>query len=310
METVVTLTLNPAVDLNTTVDAMLPEHKLRCRDSQYDPGGGGLNVARVVQALGGEAIAAWTRGGPTGEMLHALLDAEKLRHAPLSIAQPTRESVTVTEASTNAQYRFVLEGPTLSAAEAERMERYVAELAPTPDYLVLSGSLPPGLPDDFYVRLARRAGGRTRVIVDTSGAALGALKGSRVFLIKPNLRELSLLVKRELETLAEVVQAARSLVYEGTSEAVFVSMGGRGALLVTRDRHDAIMAPPVKPASRVGAGDSSVGGMVAALTRGMDLSQAARFGVAAGSACVMTPGTRLCTRADTERLFRSMGDPS
>jgi 6-phosphofructokinase 2 len=306
MDSIVTLTLNPAIDLTTTVDALRPEHKLRCRDTRHDPGGGGINVARVVRELGGSAVAAWTRGGATGAQLATLLDRENLPHVPLPIGQAVRESITVLEAHTNAQYRFVLEGPELSTSEADAVVRFVEQLQPAPAYLVLSGSLPLGLRTDFYARLAEAAHVDTRVVVDTSGAALASLQGQRVFMIKPNLNELSLLLKREIETDAAITDGALALINKGFAEVVLVSMGARGARLVSADHDEQIIAPPVRPASRVGAGDSTVGGMITALARGDDLVTAARYGVAAGTAAVLTAGTELCKRADVERLFQEM----
>ena len=306
MDKILTLTVNPAVDLTMTVDQVLPEHKLRAHDLQQDPGGGGLNVARVVRELGGRATAAWARGGTTGLLLEALLDREEIDHVPLPIAEPVRHDITVVEASTNAQYRFVLEGPRVAEAEAEAIARFTSAYEPAPRYLVLSGSLPPGVRDDYYAQLAAGVRSGTRVVVDTSGPALAASRGQAVFLLKPNLRELSSLVRRDLETDAEILDAARALLEEMPAEVVLVSMGSRGALVVTRDAHELIVAPPVKPVSRVGAGDSTVGGIVTALARGDDLFDAARYGVAAGSAAVMAPGTQLCKREDVERLYRAI----
>lgn len=307
METVLTITLNPAIDVTTHVDVVHPDRKLRCRDSSRDPGGGGLNVARVIKELGGQVTAAWANGGETGKLLEELLAREALAHRPLPITEPIRENVTVMEAQSGAQYRFVLEGPRFSPREAELMLAFVQDYEPKPGFLVLSGSLPPGLPAAFYAELAERADKkRTRVVVDTSGDALSALRGKGVFMIKPNLGELSQLVGKELESERAIAEAARGLIRDGMAEVLLVSMGARGACVVSADEHLRIHAPPVRPVSRVGAGDSTVGGMVYGLSQGWDLGRAARYGVAAGSATVLSPGTRLCTRADTERLFAEL----
>src|ERR1700741_2494324 len=130
MSRIVTLTLNPSVDLATSVDVVQAEHKLRCRDTSYDPGGGGINVARVVHELGGAVVAAWTCGGAMGDLLKTLLDRCDLQHAPIPIAEPVRQDVTVLESRTNAQYRFVLEGPVLSSAEASSIMRFVEDYRP------------------------------------------------------------------------------------------------------------------------------------------------------------------------------------
>jgi len=303
MEHITTLTMNPAVDVTTSVVDVVADRKLRCSAALRDPGGGGINVARVVNLLGGRALALWTRGGPTGAVLADLLVREAVEHRELAIRGDVRESFTVMEERTGSQFRFVLPGPTLHADECERIAACVQAMRPAPSYLVLSGSLPPGVPEDFYAQLARRAPPGTRVVVDTSGEALRALRGAGVFLLKPNLRELRELSGEELESDRSIGRAAQKLIDERTTEAVLVSMGARGARIISRDHDVHLAAPPVVPVSRVGAGDSTVGGLLYALSSGRDLVSAARFGVAAGAAAVLTPGTALCTRADTERLF-------
>lgn len=303
MHAVVTLTLNPAVDVTTSVPDVVADRKLRCHDVRRDPGGGGINVARVVAELGGKVVTAWTRGGPTGTLLAELLARAGIESRELPIEDDTRENITVMEEGSGSQYRFVLPGPLLSATECERIEMFVASLSPVPPYLVLSGSLPRGTPSDFYARLTRRAPPETRVIVDTSGEALRALRGAEAFLLKPNLRELSELSGESLESERAIVRAARKLIGEGTAQAVLVSMGARGARIISSELDEPLRVPPVKPVSRVGAGDSTVGGLVYALSRGHELADAARYGVAAGTAAVLTPGTELCTKADTERIF-------
>lgn len=306
MAQVLTLTLNPAVDVTTTIDGIVADRKLRCRDVRRDPGGGGINVARVVARLGGDVVAAWTRGEPTGTLLEHLLARENIAAHEIAISEDTRESMTVMESTSGSQYRFVLPGPTLRADECERIAKYVETLSPAPAYLVLSGSLPPGVPAAFYRRLTGLAPRGTRVVVDTSGAALRELRGAGAFLLKPNLRELSELSGESLDSEQAIVRAARKLIENDTAQAVLVSMGGRGARIISASDDTYLRAPPVKPVSRVGAGDSTVGGLVYALTQGRDLVDAARFGVAAGSAAVMSSGTELCKREDTERLYAEM----
>lgn len=303
MEPVLTLTANPAVDVTTSVDHVAVDRKLRCSSARRDPGGGGINVARVIQKLGGRAVAAFTQGGSTGALLATLLERDGVSHHALAIAQDTRESFTVTEEQSGGQYRFVLPGPTLSQGECERLLAFVEALAPAPPYLVLSGSLPEGVSASLYATLAAKAPPATRVIIDTSGEALKALRGAGVFLVKPNLRELAELSGESLDSDSAIVHAARKLIEQGMTEVVLVSMGARGARLVSADLDQHLVVPPVKPVSRVGAGDSTVGGLVYALSCGRDLASAAAYGVAAGTAAVLTEGTELCTRADTERLF-------
>lgn len=307
MAGIVTLTLNPTVDLAVSTDRVRPEDKLRCSMPQRDPGGGGVNVARAASRLGADVLAVLPAGGAAGDQLERLLDAEELRTELIPIGGETRESWTVDERETDDQYRFVLPGPSLSDDEVRRCLAAVAEHAET--IVVGSGSLPPDVAEDTWARLVRScAAAGHRTIVDTSGPPLRAAVQAGVWLIKPNLRELSQLVDRDLEDDSDIRAAAEEVLGDGT-EAVVVSMGAGGAMLVTADGADHVRSPTVPIRSRVGAGDSTVAGIARSLLRGDDLPTAVRWGVAAGAAAVMTEGSELCRPDDTERLFSELTGP-
>lgn len=304
MAAIVTLTLNPAVDKNTAVPHVRPEKKLRCEMPEFHPGGGGLNVARAIAKLGGSALALWTCGGHSGRLLADLLDEEQIEHQPLPVAEATRENLIAYERQSGQQFRFGMPGARLSEQEMQQCLDSVAALDPAPEFLVLSGSLPPGVPTSFYAQVAHAAPSSARVILDTSGPALleGAEQG--LFLIKPNLAELESFAGREIKDEGDVAVLSRQLIDAGRTQAVFTSLGSAGAVLVTADTCLRVHAPTVHIRSKVGAGDSMVAGIVLALQRGESLTSAARFGVAAGTAAVMTEGTELCRREDTERLYQ------
>lgn len=306
---IVTLTMNPALDKSTRTHHVTPEDKLRCDPIQVEPGGGGINVSRAIQKLGGDSELFYVAGGLNGQALTTLLQREKLNAIQIEIAGQTRESFTVLEETTTRQYRFNMPGPTLSEDECASVVERIAQRTSPPTYLIASGSLPPGVPTDFYAQLVERvAGWPTYVIVDTSGPALRALIDARVpiFLIKPNLAELVALVGRPLEDDFAIVEAARELLAVAPLEIIVVSLGAAGVLLVTADHAGFIRAPTVPIVSKIGAGDSTVGGIALALQRGLPLTDAVCFGVAAGAATVMTPGTELCRREDAERLYAHM----
>ena len=307
MKSILTLTVNPAIDVAAAVPKVFPDHKLRCGVARRDAGGGGLNVSRAIRLLGGKSLACYFAGGPSGEMLEALLEAEMLLHRRLPIKGWTRENFTATEEATGSQYRFVLRGPELSKQEWQHGLDLLASIEPAPDFAIASGSLAAGLPDDFYARFARAMEERgARVIIDTSGQPLVEAVRAGVFLIKPSLREMRALTSKALTTEAEQDAAAMELIESGRCEAVLVSLGADGALLASRDGCERIASPDVEVQSRVGAGDSMVAGITLALARGESLREAARFGVAVGAAAVMSPGTELCGRGDAERLYREM----
>lgn len=306
MTRLITMTLNPAVDKSCHVDQVVPERKLRCRDVRYDPGGGGLNVARAVKELGGEVVAYWMGGGPTANLLSDLLDEIGLNHERLPIQALTRENLIAYEESSGQQFRFGMPGAVPTATEIESVLYQFQAIDPPPDYCVLSGSLPPGVDEDLYAQISRSLPSSCRVILDTSGRSLQRGLESPVFLIKPNIGELGELSDEPIESDEQIHEVAGKLIAEGKTQVVVTSLGSGGVALTTSDLREHIRAPTVKIRSKVGAGDSTVAGIVLGLSQGKDLSDAVRFGVAAGSAAVMTDGTELCHRKDTEQLFRQM----
>lgn len=306
---IVTLTMNPALDIATTADVVRPTDKIRCVGTRYDPGGGGINVARVAHALGASVSAVFPSGGHTGELVTKLLNADGVPFDRVDIADSTRESFTVNERSTGQQYRFVLPGPQLNFAEQTRCLDRLRQAAVSAEFVVASGSLPPGVPAHFYQRIAdmcREIG--ALLILDTSGGGLTHIR-SGVFVLKPSLRELRECLGRELDTEADQVDAARELIDRGVTQAVVVSLGADGALLVTRHRSQRFSAVHVRSESGVGAGDAMVAGITVGLGRAWPLDKSVRFGIAAGTAMLLTPGTAACTRADTERLFEMVAEP-
>jgi len=303
---IVTLTLNPALDIATDVERIVAGPKLRCGAVRREAGGGGVNVARAITALGGDALALHASGGATGTLVDDYLTERGTPHRRLPIGGTTRENLAVLERSSGERFRFVLPGPTLTEAEWRRCLDEAVAAAEGP-YLVASGSLPPGVPDDFHVRLARAlepAG--TRLLVDTSGPPLRAAAEGGVHLIKPNFREFDELEGGPLTDAAREDLAER-IVRRGGAEIVIVTLGPAGALLVTAGERVRIAAPVVEhPDSPVGAGDSFMAGLALALTQGRPVVEACRRGVAAAAAAMLTPGTEPCRRADMERMLSAM----
>lgn len=304
---ILTLTMNPALDVSTSTDKVTDTHKLRCAAAHYHPGGGGINVARVLQRLGSHCLALYPAGGMNGQRLRLLLDQEQVRSQCTAIAGETRESFHVHETASGRDFRFVLPGPAVNPTEWQACLDVVSALAPPPLWLVASGSLPPGVPTDFYAQLTRLA--RThgcRVVLDTSGPALAAALVEGVYLIKPSLRELRELTGLPLETDTQRLAAARTILGAGQAQIVALSLGEEGALLVTADQALRASAVPVKVVSTIGAGDSFVGGLLWALARGDDLEQAFPYAMASAAAALLTAGTALCQAADVERLCKEV----
>ncbi len=306
---IVTLTMNPALDITTNVDVVRPTQKLRCSAARYDPGGGGINVARIARVLGGSVFAVFPAGGSHGGLVTRLLDEAAVAFAAIPIAGATRESFTVNQTSTGEQYRFVLPGPELTAREQERCLRELRVAARSAEFVVASGSLPPGVPADFYQRVADlclQLG--ARLILDTSGGGLRHVS-SGVFLLKASVRELRECVGRPLLTAAEQVAVAHELIDSGRAEVVLVSAGSQGALLATQQGSLRFSAIPMPGGSGVGAGDAMVAAITVALSRGWTLVKSVGLGIAAGAAMLSTPGTAACERAEVERLFELVAEP-
>ncbi len=303
MAKIITVTINPAVDVSTSVDRVEPVLKLRCRTERREPGGGGINVARVISRLGGDVLAVYAAGGVIGRLLSELVETEGVAAHAVEIAGVTRESFTVVDETTRDEFRFVLPGPELSESEWRGCLEQVEKIASSQGYIIASGSLAVGVPDDFYARLAHLARkADCRFIVDAAGSTLKAALEAGVYLAKPNLRELQDMLGESLAGRSSQVSACRRLVGQGRAEIVALSLGSSGALVVTKDR--AWFSEPlrVNVLSSVGAGDSFLGAMVWSLSSGRGVEEALRYAVAAGSAALLAPGTQLCDPADVVRM--------
>ena len=304
MVEIVTLTPNPAIDLATSVDRIVPSRKLRCSAQRRDPGGGGVNVARVIKRFGGDVEALLPVGGFTGQLLRRLITEEGVANRVIAAEGETREDFSVTERETGQQYRFVLPGVALHAPEWRGCLDALAATKPAPKFVVGSGSLPPAVPENFYAQaaaVARKLG--AKFILDTFGGPLVAAIEHGVYLVKPNLRELRDLAGTELISQQDCVDAARAYIGVDKVEVVALSLGHLGALLVTRDQALWAAALPIKPVSWVGAGDSFLGAMTFSLAKGDSLVDAFRLGVAAGSSALINEGTELCQPQDAYRLY-------
>ncbi|RKE77596.1 1-phosphofructokinase family hexose kinase [Rhizobium sp. AG855] len=304
MTKILCLALNPAIDISSDADAVRHTHKTRTHNQQQFPGGGGVNVARVIAALGGTCELAFLAGGDTGTLLEAMLQPLPIVERPFPIHDPVRVAFAVHEISTNLEYRFVPEGPLVT--EAELAPVIEAVCASDADYIVASGSLPRGAPDNTYVRLADAAKARgARFVLDTSGPALAsALSSARMYLVKPSLGEFEAFVGERLDH-DRVGPVAQDYVRRGIAEYIAVTLGGDGAILVSAETIIRLPAIQVPVNSATGAGDSFVAGIVWSLSEGHDIEDAFLFGQAAGAAAVMTPGTELCRREDVLRLYAS-----
>lgn len=303
MAKIVTLTLNPSIDGSAEAEKVQHTNKVRTSNERFDPGGGGINVARVVKELGGDVCALYLAGGATGDVLDDLIDQQGVARKRIPIKDDTRLSHVVYERESGKEYRFTPEGPNLSTEEISAC--LDALRAMDCDYLVASGSLPRGVEPDFYTRvadIAREKG--AHFVLDTSGDALkSALDHGGIHFVKPSHGEFRKLTGKDCHHADEISAAARRMIDDGKADMIAVTLGHEGAVLIDRDGAYEQTVPEVEVRSAVGAGDSFVAGMTYGLSKGLSHRDAFLMGMAAGSAAVMTPGTELCRRDDVENLY-------
>ena len=304
MSQIVTITFNPCIDKSAAVPELIPEKKLSCTEPRFEPGGGGINVARAIKKLGGEATAIYPSGGYTGNFFNDLLAKENVPAIIIEIENSLRENVIVMEESSNKQFRFGFPGAKLAEQEWQQCIDAIGKIN-NAEFLVASGSLPEGVPDDIFARLAAISKKKNlKLVVDTSKAALRHAANEGVFMLKPNLNELSSLLGKKELNIEDVAPAAKEIIEKRYCEVLLVSLGEKGAVLYTPDDQIKVSAPKVEKKSTVGAGDSMVAGFVLSLSQGKNFENALRYGVACGTAATMQPGTELCNKKNADALYQ------
>lgn len=306
---IVTLTPSPTIDLGWDVEELSSTGKSRATTRQVTAGGGGINVARVVALLGGSATAVHPAGGQLGQWLVDLLAEERFDTRAVDVGSQTRLAVVLTETSSDDRYHVVPESPRLEAAEVDALIDAVEAEVADGSCVVASGSPPEGAPDDFYARLAASVASRGgRLFLDTSGAALTEALREGVHLLKSNRREAASLTGIEIGDFDDARQANERLFGDGAAEVVVTTVGELGSLCTTEAGHVAVHSPPLPgPAiTDAGAGDAFMAGLVFGVSRGDEIVDACRLGVAAASATVITAETSPDDRDRIESLERAV----
>ncbi len=306
MHNILTITFGPCIDKSFSVKELIAEKKLRSSIPKIEPGGGGINVARVLRRLGANAIALYPSGGYTGRALDELIAKEQIPAVPVKTKNETRENIIVLETSTNKQFRFTMPATSLSEKEVVRILEHIERLKKL-EFIVVSGGLPPDISPLLFNRIHGIAGKKgAKLIVDTSGEMLKHAVDAGVYLIKPSISELAGLAGKECPSADEIAYEAKRIIRTKKCEIVVVSMGQAGAMLITGDKKISIIPPAVEIKSTVGAGDSMVAGIVFALSKGKNIETAVQYGVACGTATTLNSGTELCHVEDVERLFNQI----
>ena len=305
MPKIVTLTFNPVIDKTTSVNGLAPEKKLRCSDPGFGPGGGGINVTRALKNLGADSLAIYPEGGYSGKFLNHLMEQEGLHFKPVEVSKHTRENLIVFDKATGLQYRFGMPGSHIEEHECRALLDVVRNTEA--DFIVASGSLLTGMPPDIVAQVAQIAKEKgAKLILDTSGEALKKAVEVGVYLLKPNLGELSSLIGEEEVDHHSVDEIGKEIIRRGECEILVVSMGAKGAKLITKEEIIYVSSPAVRSVSTLGAGDSMVAGMVLALSRNNTLKEVLELGIACGTAATLTHGSELCLKEDVDKLCRMM----
>ncbi|MUU77089.1 1-phosphofructokinase family hexose kinase [Winogradskyella endarachnes] len=302
---IVTLTVNPALDKSAKIAQLLPEQKLKCNAIEFQAGGGGVNISRVLHTLGVKNNCVFTCGGDTGKKLKKLLEDEQLQITPVNVEAWTRENLAVVDAKTDLQYRFGMPGKGLSNTEIKTLKNTINKLVTEDSIFILSGSIPDDMSPSFYVELIEDLTAKNvKIIIDTSGKALKESLKKPVFLMKPNQGELAQLAGKDFLTKTEQEEFAKQLIKNKQAEYVVVSLGARGAFLASSNGIFYQNTPSVKVKSTIGAGDSMVAGLVYGIVQGFSSENILKWGVICGVATTMTGGTNLATQENMELVER------
>jgi 6-phosphofructokinase 2 len=300
---IATVTLNPSLDKTVTVEELVVDEANRWTSLRRDAGGKGINVSRVIHELGGETIAYGFIGGFDGETLKHLLRQQGVPFDLTSIKREIRSNFIITDLKTCRQTRIDAPGPHISKNELRKLIDKITRMKIKPDFLVLAGSVPPGVPADIYRQLIEKAKeSGIKTVLDSDNTWLKEGIKAKPNVIKPNVHEAEELRELKLKDERAIIEAVQALVSKGI-EVATISRGKDGLIVATKEKVLKLTSPQVEVRSTVGAGDSAIAGLVLKLSQGVGIEEASKWAAAAGTAATLTPGTELCSREDVERLF-------
>ena len=299
---IVTLTTNPAIDRTITVDRLAFEDRSYIISSGESAGGRGINASCVIRSFGGETLAVITCGGDSGNRLQRHLEHCGYPVVVVPIRNESRTNLTITDTH-GLTVNLNEAGPTVSKEELGCLEETIKSRLDGAGWLMLCGSIPPGVPPDFYARLisAARAQG-VKTLLDTDGEALRQGIKARPSVVTPNQQEAERLLNLPILTRAGAVAAAAKICEMG-AELVVLSLGSRGAVTTSRAATLEVIPPPVEAVCPIGAGDALAAAFVWAMVNHYSEPDALRWAVAAGTASARLPGIRFASLADTREIF-------
>ena len=303
---IITVTLNPAVDETIYIDQLKPYSVNKVSKSRLDPGGKGINVSKMVNQLGEKTLALGLCGGENGQYIRNALQKRGIPEALTITDVPTRKNTKIVESKSGLTTDMNVQGQAVGKEALNRfMKTYEAYLSEG-IIVVLSGSIPEGIPTTIYKDLCEIAQGYgCKVILDASGQGLKEGIKGQPFLVKPNIHELEELVGRKLGSEEEIIEAGRNLLV-GKTKHLVVSLGEHGALWITKDRVIRQAVPKVNVKSTVGAGDSMVAGIAVGLESGLLDKEGFKLGVASSVAAITVEGTDVPKKEVVENFLMKL----
>lgn len=299
---VLTVTMNPSVDIGTEADEVITDRKTRCAAPEIDPGGGGINVARVLTRLGVHCNALFICGGYTGNLLKQMMAEEEIKAIPIESLDITRQNIAIIDNSIGEQYRFVLPGLVSKKSTWKAVLEKIESTIQNYDFVVASGSLPIGVPIDFYSQISsitRKVG--KQFVLDTSGSALFEGINNGASYIKPNSEEFAEMKKIFQATSDEELC---SMLFDKGIDNIVHTLGKDKTLLITKSGVEEFKPPAIKVRSTIGAGDSFIGGLVAGLMNGYSQKQAVGYGISAAASTLQSEGTDLCDYDEVLQIYK------
>ncbi len=302
---IVTLTANPAIDRTFTVDRLVFEDRAYILSTTESAGGRGINASYVLHSFGAKTLAILVSGGANGERLEELLSTAGFPIEVVRISREIRTNLTISDQQ-GLTVKLNELGPAIGESELELIERAVANRLGEAEWLMICGSIPPGVTPDFYCRLIEKARAqKVKTLLDTDGDAL--LRGIEAgpTIVKPNQQEAERLLNRALITRAHFREAVSRIKQMG-AESVMLSLGSRGVVAANSDGIIEAVPPRIDALCPIGAGDASAAAFVWADTNGKDFAECVRWAVSAGTASARLPGTTFATLEQTRDVFRSV----
>ena len=302
---ILTLTINPAVDRNVIADRLVFEDRAYILSQSESAGGRGIISSKVLHSFGAKTTAITTCGGKNGERLEKLLVKEGFPVEYVRISQEIRTNFTMTDKQ-GLTIKLNEVGPQMSAAEAEAVEKTVAKRLSSAEWLMLCGSLPPGVPEDFYSTLIQAARKhKVKTLLDTDGPALLHGVEAHPTVVAPNQQEAERLLNRALLTRAHFREAI-SRIKEMGVESVLLSLGSRGLVATDGSQIFEAIPPRIDALSPIGAGDALAAAYVWASTKKKDFTDCVRWGVAAGTASAALPGIASASMEQVKEVYKQV----